>query len=144
MQDALAAAYTRCVLVASAGNDGAPNEGLGAVPNYPAALSYVMGVMSINLLGVESSFTNWDVKKYNGVEYELYAPGEEMVSTLPGNKYGFLSGTSMAAPVVSAVAAIVRSEYQDRDKYPTNLFTVSCVHHWAITLCPRSRRGWCA
>lgn len=119
VQDALAAAYTRCVLVASAGNDGAPNEGLGAVPNYPAALSYVMGVMSINLLGVESSFTNWDVKKYNGVEYELYAPGEEMVSTLPGNKYGFLSGTSMAAPVVSAVAAIVRSEYQDRDKYPT-------------------------
>lgn len=119
VQDALAAAYTRCVLVASAGNDGMYNEGLGAVPNYPAALSYVMGVMSINLLGVESSFTNWDVKKYNGVEYELYAPGEEMVSTLPGNKYGFLSGTSMAAPVVSAVAAIVRSEYQDRDKYPT-------------------------
>lgn len=119
VQDALAAAYTRCVLVASAGNDGAPNEGFGAIPNYPAALSYVMGVMSINLLGVESSFTNWDVIKYNGVEYELYAPGEEMVSTLPGNKYGFLSGTSMAAPVVSAVAAIVRSEYQDRDKYPT-------------------------
>lgn len=119
VQDALAAAYTRCVLVASAGNDGMYNEGAGAVPNYPAALSYVMGVMSINLLGVESSFTNWDVKKYNGVEYELYAPGEEMVSTLPGNKYGFLSGTSMAAPVVSAVAAIVRSEYQDRDKYPT-------------------------
>ena len=119
VQDALAAAYTRCVLVASAGNDGMYNEGWGAVPNYPAALSYVMGVMSINLLGVESSFTNWDVKKYNGVEYELYAPGEEMISTLPGNKYGFLSGTSMAAPVVSAVAAIVRSEYQDRDKYPT-------------------------
>lgn len=123
VQDALAAAYTRCVLVASAGNDGAPNEATdksnNPIPNYPAALSYVMGVMSINLLGVESSFTNWDVKKYNGVEYELYAPGEEMVSTLPGNKYGFLSGTSMAAPVVSAVAAIVRSEYQDRDKYPT-------------------------
>ena len=123
VQDALAAAYTRCVLVASAGNDGEPNEitdyDYTPTPNYPAALSYVMGVMSINLLGVESSFTNWDVKKYNGVEYELYAPGEEMVSTLPGNKYGFLSGTSMAAPVVSAVAAIVRSEYQDRDKYPT-------------------------
>ena len=123
VQDALAAAYTRCVLVASAGNDGEPNEITDydntPTPSYPAALSYVMGVMSINLLGVESSFTNWDVKKYNGVEYELYAPGEEMVSTLPGNKYGFLSGTSMAAPVVSAVAAIVRSEYQDRDKYPT-------------------------
>lgn len=119
VQDALSAAYSRCVLVASAGNDGAKNEGFGALPNYPAALSYVLGVMSVDALGRESTFTNWDVKKYNGVEYELYAPGESIMSTLPNDKYGFLSGTSMAAPVVSAFAAILRSEYSDRDKYPT-------------------------
>lgn len=119
VQDALAVAYTRCVLVASAGNDGMYNEGFLAKPNYPAALSYVLGVMSIDRNGVESGFTNWDVKAFNGIEYELYAPGEEMISTLPGDRYGFLSGTSMAAPVVSAIAAIVRSEYSDRDKYPT-------------------------
>lgn len=119
VQDALATAYSRCVLVASAGNDGAKNEGFGALPNYPAALSYVLGVMSVDVLGRESTFTNWDVTKYNGVEYELYAPGESIMSTLPNDKYGFLSGTSMAAPVVSAFAAILRSEYSDRDKYPT-------------------------
>lgn len=119
VQDALSAAYSRCVLVASAGNDGAKNEGFGALPNYPAALSYVLGVMSVDALGRESTFTNWDVTKYNGVEYELYAPGESIMSTLPNDKYGFLSGTSMAAPVVSAFAAILRSEYSDRDKYPT-------------------------
>lgn len=119
VQDALATAYSRCVLVASAGNDGKPNEGFGAMPNYPAALSYVLGVMSVDAQGRESTFTNWDVTKYNGVEYELYAPGEGIMSTLPNDKYGFLSGTSMAAPMVSAFAAILRSEYPDRDKYPT-------------------------
>ena len=124
VQDALATAYTRCVLVASAGNDGLPNEpALGwrgdVLPNYPAALSYVLGVMSVDRYGRESSFSNWDAKKYNGIEYELYAPGESMISTLPNDRYGFLSGTSMAAPVVSAFAAILRSEFTDRDKYPT-------------------------
>ena len=122
VQDALAVAYNRCVLVASAGNDGAPNEfvqGWATIPNYPAALTYVLGVMSVDQNGVESSFTNWDVTAFNGVEYELYAPGDSIMSTLPDNRYGILSGTSMAAPVVSAIAAILRSEFTDRDLYPT-------------------------
>ena len=122
VQDALAKAYTRCVLVASAGNSGAPNEKTDyydPMPNYPGALTYVLGVMSVNQSGVESGFTNWDVKAFNGVEYELYAPGEAIVSTLPNNTYGALSGTSMAAPMVSAMAAILRSEFEDRDMYPT-------------------------
>ena len=119
VQDALATAYTRCVLVASAGNNGIYNEGFGAIPNYPAALTYVLGVMSVDSTGRESAFSNWDVMPFNGVEYELYAPGENIMSTLPNNKYGYLSGTSMAAPVVSAFAAILRSEFADRDKYPT-------------------------
>ena len=116
VQDALATAYTRCVLVASAGNNGRDNHSL---PNYPAALSYVLGVMSVDQYGVESAFTNYDAIAFNGLEYELYAPGENIMSTLPENQYGYLSGTSMAAPVVSAFAAILRSEFADRDKYPT-------------------------
>ena len=123
VQDALATAYTRCVLVASAGNSGMPNEPTdfypNPLPNYPAALTYVLGVMSVDETGTESVFTNWDAFPFNGVEYEVYAPGENIMSTLPGNKYGYLSGTSMAAPVVSAFAAILRSEFTDRDKYPT-------------------------
>ena len=122
VQDALATAYTRCVLVASAGNSGKPNQesdSMPALPNYPAALTYVLGVMSVDENGVESSFTNWDTNAFNGIEYELYAPGENIMSTLPGDRYGFLSGTSMAAPVVSAMAAILRSEFSDRDLYPT-------------------------
>lgn len=123
VQDALQSAYTTSTLVAAAGNDGMPNELTDnydvALPTYPAALSYVVGVMSVNALGVESSFTNWDVEAYNSVEYEVYAPGELMLSTLPDNRYGKLNGTSMATPLVSGIAALLRSYYTDRDTYPS-------------------------
>ena len=123
VQDALQAAYTTSTLVAAAGNDGYPNEPTDyypvSLPSYPGALSYVVGVMSVNALGVESLFTNWDAKAFNAVEYEVYAPGEAMLSTLPNSRYGKLNGTSMAAPVVSGIAALLRSYYTDRDMYPS-------------------------
>lgn len=143
VQEALQTAYTSAVLVAAAGNDTAANEYLkewigNVIPNYPAALSYVTGVMSVGRQGMESSFTNFDSYGYNSVEYEVYAIGEDIMSTLPNGKYGKLSGTSMAAPVVSGTAAILRSYFKDRDMYPSKFImaqisatseqTAICIH----------------
>ena len=144
VQDALATAYTRCVLVASAGNEGMPNESrVPSLPNYPAALSYVLGVMSVNQAGRESGFTNWDVELYSPYEYELYAPGEGILSTIPGNRYASWSGTSMAAPVVAAMAALLRSEYTDRDTYPTKFIygqLVATSEDCAVCLNPNEHK----
>ncbi len=122
VQEALETAYERCVLVASAGNDGMPNEATPysePKPNYPGAFPFVVGVMSESALYKESPFTNFDVKKDNKVEYEVYAPGEDVYSSIPNNRYAKWSGTSMAAPVVSGVAALLRSLHPDRNAFPT-------------------------
>ncbi len=41
----------------------------------------------------------------------MFAPGVDIYSSLPDNKYGIESGTSMAAPAAAGVAAIIRSYF---------------------------------
>ena len=59
--------------------------------------------------GFTASFSN-----YGKNEVDVFAPGVNIYSTLPGgNKYGNYSGTSMACPVVAGVAALIREYFPD-------------------------------
>lgn len=123
VEEALANAFGTCVLVAAAGNDGlptadAPDDFMKKADFYPAGYSYVLGVMATDQQGNLASFSNWDYYNNGGTaEYELAAPGVDIFSTLPGNQYAVWDGTSMAAPMVAAAAAVIRSFYPDRDTY---------------------------
>lgn len=86
------------VVIFAAGNDAVAN---GA----PASYEPVIAVGSIASNGTRSTFSNY------GEWVDICAPGSEIYSTLPDNRYGSMSGTSMACPHVSGVAALVVSHF---------------------------------
>jgi len=120
VEDALAVAFSQAVLVAAAGNDLSPTEkklNIKDTPFYPASYPWVLGVMASTPEGKLAWFTNYDPFPGTQYEYEVAAPGESIYSTVPGNGYAKWSGTSMAAPIVSGMAALMRSFYYERALY---------------------------
>ena len=90
------------LLVAAAGNDG------GTTYNWPASYSSVMSVAALDESKQVADFS----QKNDAVD--IAAPGVDVASTVPGDSYAFYSGTSMATPHVSGVAALVWSKFPDK------------------------------
>lgn len=116
--EAIKYAATKDVLIVNAaGND---TYNIDEIPVYPndadyansteladnfltvGALNYVYGA------DILAEFSN-----YGKVHVDVFAPGVKIYATTPNNEYEFLSGTSMAAPSVSGVAALIRSYYPE-------------------------------
>lgn len=79
---------------------------------YPACMEEVLAVSSINQMNGPAYYTNYDtwvdVSSYGGETHRSLDQG--VLSTIPGNKYGYMQGTSMACPHVSGVAALALAE----------------------------------
>jgi len=58
-----------------------------------------------------------DLKVNKSIKYYIIAPGVGLISTLPGHQYAAWSGTSMSAPIVSGIAALVRTKFPDKTNF---------------------------
>lgn len=102
------------LLVHAAGNDA---EDMDVKPNYPAAKFSFQTEDFKNLLTIGAStrvakgHLAADFSNYGAKSVDVFAPGYEIYNTIPENKYRKLQGTSMAAPMVTGVAAFLKAYF---------------------------------
>ena len=118
VQEALQYAASKDVLfVHAAGNDGVdldapensnyPNDQYSLMPSRMNDNYVTVGALTPNYgPNMVASFSN-----YGKERVDIFAPGDEIYSSVPNSNYGVEGGTSMAAPAVAGMAAVLRSLY---------------------------------
>ncbi|HBK70939.1 MAG TPA: peptidase S8 [Flavobacteriaceae bacterium] len=108
------AAEKDVLLVHAAGNS---NENIDTAENFPNDSKDKLVEFADNVLTVGAMTRHFDDKlvasfsNFGKKNVDVFAPGLEIYSTVPKNEYVSIQGTSMAAPEVAGVAALVRSYY---------------------------------
>jgi len=103
LRDASYWAYQQgAIQVVAAGNSGDGNPSTNNVA-YPAKYSWVIAVAAVD--------QNYNVPAWSsdGPEVDVAAPGVNILSTYPGGRYAYMSGTSMATPHVTGVVALIQA-----------------------------------
>ena len=102
------------LFVVSCGNGDESGRGynIDSSPVYPASYGYdnIIAVANLSLTGQLDESSN-----YGPQSVDIAAPGTYVLSTIPGNRFDFLTGTSMAAPMVTGICAMVYSYRTDLD-----------------------------
>jgi len=108
------------LLIHSAGNEGEENN---STEHFPNDRFLKKGLFKPRYAEswIEVGASSWQVDEYLSAEFsnysnfwvDLFAPGVQIYSTAPFDEYETLQGTSMAAPVVSGVAAMIRSYFPE-------------------------------
>ncbi len=95
-----------CVVVAASGNGGAQESADGRLESlYPGAYDHVLGVAAVDQGGSVTSFSNYNTR------VDVSAPGNQVISTVPGNQYASETGTSMASPTAAGAIALIRQKF---------------------------------
>jgi len=110
------AASKDVLILHAAGNDGADND---VKENYPSPIYTQWNYKAENFMNIGASgdpkiskSVAADFSNYGKINVDVFAPGVKIYSTLPGgNQYGNLNGTSMSTPIVTGLAALIRSYY---------------------------------
>jgi len=110
------AASKDVLLVHAAGND---HKDIDKSDNFPTDAPDKIKEITDNVITVGAMTRNYNedlvasFSNYGKLNVDIFAPGLEIYSTVPKDEYELLQGTSMAAPEVTGVAAMVRSYYPE-------------------------------
>jgi len=101
------------LLIQAAGNS---NQDIDTTANFPNR-NYLNGKQAGAWIVVGASGWKNDstlkapFSNYGKTAVDVFAPGEQIYSSIPGSKYAYFDGTSMASPVVAGLAALIREYY---------------------------------
>lgn len=110
-----------CTVVVAMGNDGSNIKCYPAAYNVPGLIT----VGATNEVNKRASFSNYSSGSDNWLD--VYAPGENILSTYSNGKYGYMSGTSQATPVVAGLVALYLQKNPGKSPADVETAIKNCV-----------------